>query len=271
MSKETTDVTNYLPILLARVMSNEVITDAFLAGFARRDGESRAPSSEKVDSRSSRENAESEGTSFHTDVANVVDCNLFQKKGRNRLAGSALRGFPGPVAGGGGGGGGGGGMGPLPGAAKGGGGGGGGGGGSRNDGIESLLDIDEGGGDGGRGGGPEPSIVVSEGTRDGGGELLLLIAIIGVTLGCGGSAREGDCGSFDAGGLCSGGGGGGGGDCGRGDCDKEAPEGGEDVSSDKIAEITTCLTLGGRSGGGGGGETCALKSFSVMNFGLAAN
>jgi hypothetical protein len=108
VSEETKDVINYLPILLARVMSNRVVTDAFLAGFARRDGEFKAPSSEKVDSRSSRENAESEGTSFHTDDANVVDCNLFQKKGRNRLTGSTLRGFPRPVAGGGGGGGGGG-------------------------------------------------------------------------------------------------------------------------------------------------------------------
>lgn len=108
MSEETEVVRNYLPILLARVISNEVVTDAFLAEFARRDAESRAPSSEKVDSRSSRENAESEGTSFQTDDANVVDCNLFQKKGRNRLTCSALRAFPGPMAGGGGGGGGGG-------------------------------------------------------------------------------------------------------------------------------------------------------------------
>src|SRR5580698_3595407 len=111
MSEEIKDAINHLPILLARVISNKVVTDAFLLGFARRDGESKALSSEKVDSRSSRENAESEGTSFHTDDTNVVDCNLFQKKGRSRLTGSALRGFPGPVARGGGGGGGGGGMG----------------------------------------------------------------------------------------------------------------------------------------------------------------
>jgi hypothetical protein len=131
--------------------------------------------------------------------------------------------------------------------------------------MEPLLDIAKGGGDGGGGGGggPEPSIVVSEGTRDGGGELLLTV-VIGVELGCGGGAREGDRGSFDTCGLCSGGGGG-------GDCGKEAPEGGEDVSPDKVAEITTCLTLGGRGGGGGGGATCVLKSFSVMNFGLATN
>ena len=190
MSEETTDVINYLPILLARVMSNKVVTDAFLAEFARRDGESRALSSEKVESRSSRENGESEGTSFHTDDANVVDCNLFQKKGRNRLTGSALRGFPGPVAGGGG------------------------GGGGRGDDMEPLLDIAKGGGDGGGGGGgggPEPSIVVSEGTGGGGGELRLIVAI-GVVLGCGGGAREADRGSFDACGLCGGGGSGGGGD-----------------------------------------------------------
>jgi hypothetical protein len=71
-------------------MSSKVVTDAFLAGFARRDGESRALSREKVDSRSSRENAVSEGTSLHTEDTNAADCNLFQKKGRNRLTDCAL-------------------------------------------------------------------------------------------------------------------------------------------------------------------------------------
>ena len=84
---------NYLPILLARVMSNRVVTDAFLMVFALCDCGTTVLSREKVDSRSSKENWVSEGTSFHTEVASAVDCNLFQKKGCSRFAGSALRDF----------------------------------------------------------------------------------------------------------------------------------------------------------------------------------
>jgi hypothetical protein len=90
-----------LPTLLARVMSNKVVTDVFLLEFARCDGGSKALLRVKADSRSSRENIVSEGTSFHTDDANAAGCNLFQKKGRNRLAGSAVRRFPKRAAGGG--------------------------------------------------------------------------------------------------------------------------------------------------------------------------
>jgi hypothetical protein len=137
--RKLNDVINYLPTLLARVMSSKVVTDAFLTGFARCDGDSKVLSREKVDSRSSREKAVSEGTSFHTEDANSPDCNLFQKKGRNRLIGSDFRGFPERAVGGGGGGGGGGGM------------------------LPCVASGDSGGGGGGGGGGPEPSIEVSGG------------------------------------------------------------------------------------------------------------
>ena len=164
MSEETQDAVNYLPILLARVMSSKVVTAAFLAEFARCDGGPRALSREKVDSKSSRENVVLAGTSFHTEDANAVDCNLFQKKGRNFLAGSALRNFPSrPDAGGGGGGGG---MEPLPDVASGSDGGGGGGGG----GPELLTEVSDGGnGGGGGGGGGGPVVLVVVGTRGGGG------------------------------------------------------------------------------------------------------
>jgi hypothetical protein len=125
-------------------MSSKVVTDAFLTEFARCDGGSRALSRENVDSRSSRENVVLEGISSHTEDAIAVDCSLFQKKGRNFLAGTALRSFPDRVAAGGGGGGGG--IVPLPGVASGNGGGGGGGGGPGPS-IEAR------GGGGGGGGG----------------------------------------------------------------------------------------------------------------------
>ena len=135
---------NNLPILLARVMSNRVVTDAFLVVFVRCDGESVVLSRAKVDSRSSRENWVSEGTSFHTDVASAVDCNLFQKKGRSRFTGSALRDFSK--------GGGGGSTEPLPNIGKGGGGGGGGEEGCEKVGVSgSNGDCDPRGGGGGKG------------------------------------------------------------------------------------------------------------------------
>jgi len=120
-------------------MSSKVVTGAFLAEFARCDGGSRALSRENVDSRSSRENVVLEGTSSHTEDAIAVDCSLLQKKGRNFLAGTALRSFPDRVATGGGGGGGG--IDPLPGVAGGGGGGGGGG-------PEASIEVRGGGGGG---------------------------------------------------------------------------------------------------------------------------
>ena len=142
MSEELKDEVNHLPILLARVISSNVVTGAFLAEFARWDGESRAALREKADSRSSKANVVSEGTSFHTEDVNAVDCNLFQKKGRNFFTGSALHSFPNRTAASGGGGGGG--MGPPPGV---------------------VGDNDGGGG----GGGPEPSIEVGGGGSSGGG------------------------------------------------------------------------------------------------------
>ena len=153
MSEELRDEVNHLPILLARVISSNVVTGAFLAEFARWDGESRAALREKVDSRSSKANVVSEGTSFHTEDVNAVDCNLFQKKGRNFFTGSALHSFPNRAAAGGGGGGGG--MGPPPGVVgdNDGGGGGSGGGGGGGGGPETSIEVGVGGSSGGGGGG----------------------------------------------------------------------------------------------------------------------
>jgi hypothetical protein len=96
------------------------------------------------------------------------------------------------------------------------------------------------------------------------------VVVTGAAVG-GDGAKESDCGSYGGWSLCDGGGGGGGGESGRSDCGKEGSEVGErDVASpDNVAEVAACLMLGDRDGGGGGGATCALKSFSVMNFGLA--
>ena len=111
--------------------------------------------------------------------------------------------------------------------------------------------------------------MVSEVTGDRDGELLLIV-VIGVKLGCGGGAREGSrpvhsmfvvsvaVEAVEAKATAAG---------------VAAAKGRtkvEDVSSAKVAEITM-LDVGWSWRGRWGRAACALKSFSVMNFGLAAN
>lgn len=162
-----------LPMLLARVISNSVVT-ACLLGFVIAEvvagvGEF---SSEKVSSRSLRLNDVDENVSFHTVDATFVAPSLFQKNGLSRLAGLTIFGLPNPEAtggepgnggtpGGGGGGGGaldnegggGGGGGNVELVRVGGGGRGGGGGGGREGETSPLIGRTGGGGGGGGGGG----------------------------------------------------------------------------------------------------------------------
>lgn len=147
-----------LPMLFARVMSNNVVTVCFLglviAEVVAGEGEL---SSENVSSRSLRLNAVDEDVSLQTVDATFGPSTLFQKKGLSRLVDRTTLDFPNLKALGGGGGpggrgtpggwGGGGGDNARPLKARGGGGGGGGGEG------ESYPFMWSAGGGGGGGGG----------------------------------------------------------------------------------------------------------------------
>ena len=133
-------------MLLARLMSSNVVTVCVLVGLILRRGDTGgALSMANVASRSSMLNVMSDGMSFHTVNDTSALLTLFQKKGFSRLAGRDIFGLE-PIwnAEGGGGGGGGGGENPIeP-------GGGGAGGGGRSD--EPFIRGSGGGGGGGGGG-----------------------------------------------------------------------------------------------------------------------
>ena len=122
-------LTNNLPTLLARVISNSVVTVCLLrlviAEVVVGVGEF---SSENVSSRSLRLNDVDENASLHTVDPTLDAPNLFQKNGLSRLAGGTFLGLPnlkalgeGGAPGGGGIPGGGGGGGGIPGGGGGGG------------------------------------------------------------------------------------------------------------------------------------------------------
>ena len=133
-------------MLLARLMSSNVVTVCVLVGLIIRRGDiGGALSMANVASRSSMLNVMSDGMSFHTVNDTSALLTLFQKKGFSRLAGRDIFGLELIWnAEGGGGGGGGGGENPIE------TGGGGAGGGGRSD--EPFIRGGGGGGDG-RGGG----------------------------------------------------------------------------------------------------------------------
>lgn len=100
-----------LPTLLARVMSNRVVTVCFLGPAIAEEAAGVGEfSSEKVSSRSLKLNAVDENASFHTVYVTFEASTLFQKKGLSRLVGRTILDFPNLKALGGGGGPGGGGM-----------------------------------------------------------------------------------------------------------------------------------------------------------------